>query len=111
MMTKKHVMPLVLTGVILASTSGYVSAGTEWSSPDSSTYYSSTYSGVTNTVRSGGATYEKKTYRKAKYRRARYERVRPVRVAAPEIDVNAGGSAVALLVAVMLIAAERTRRI
>jgi len=37
-------------------------------------------------------------------------RQNPVIVSAPEIDVSFGGSAIALLVTVMLIAAERRRR-
>ena len=37
-------------------------------------------------------------------------RQNPVKVSAPEIDVRSGGSAIALLVTAMLIAAERTRR-
>lgn len=37
-------------------------------------------------------------------------RQNPVKVSAPEIDVSFGGSAIALLVTVMLIAAERRRR-
>jgi hypothetical protein len=32
-----------------------------------------------------------------------------VRVSAPEIDVSSGGSAIALLITAMLVAAERTR--
>lgn len=37
-------------------------------------------------------------------------RQNPVSVSAPEIDVSAGGSAIALLITSMLIAAERMRR-
>lgn len=37
-------------------------------------------------------------------------RQNPVKVSAPEIDVSTGGSAIALLITAMLIAAERTRR-
>ena len=37
-------------------------------------------------------------------------RQNPVKVSAPEIDASSGGSAIALLVTAMLIAAERLRR-
>lgn len=37
-------------------------------------------------------------------------RQNPVKVSAPEIDVSSGGSAIALLITAMLIAAERRRR-
>jgi hypothetical protein len=37
-------------------------------------------------------------------------RQNPVKVSAPEIDIRSGGSAIALLITAMLIAAERTHR-